>query len=177
MKKHHHFIIISVLILAFLSFLVDDALLPFFEKIHNPLLDVLFSILTNFAFILTLFLIIPGFYFLSKRKFRKTLFLVFTFVTSLTFSIALKYGIGRPRPLSPEMSELVRYSFPSTHSLVVFALLPFLQKEFPNQKYVLMGLAGLMVFTRLYFSFHYVSDVIFGMLIGYGIGWYLSRKV
>ena len=56
------------------------------------------------------------------------------------------------------------------HALAAFAALPILDKEFPKLRVFWILFAFFVAVSRLYFSFHYFSDVVAGALIGYGIG-------
>ena len=68
-------------------------------------------------------------------------------------------------------------SFPSWHTGAVFSLLPF--AFYINKKlgyfWILIGI--LEGVTRVYTGYHYLSDVLFGGLIGYLVGWLFFRKI
>ena len=63
------------------------------------------------------------------------------------------------------------FSFPSFQTMLVFAALPLLNKEFKRFRYVWIVFACLVGFSRAYFGVHYLSDVFGGAIIGYLIGY------
>ena len=60
--------------------------------------------------------------------------------------------------------------------MLVFCAVPLLSKEFPKFRYVWIFLACLVGFSRIYFGFHFLSDVIAGAVIGYLLGAFVIRK-
>ena len=77
----------------------------------------------------------------------------------------------RPRPI--EISQILNglnYSFPSLHAAVSFAALPILNNEFPKLRLFWLLFAFLVAFSRIYFEYHFLSDVVFGAFLGYFIG-------
>lgn len=86
-----------------------------------------------------------------------------------------KFAVGRSRPedgmgamhFSP-LSKGANSSFPSIHMGAAYALVtPFAQRYDAPWLY---GLAGITAFGRVQERKHFVSDVVAGALIGYGIG-------
>jgi len=58
-----------------------------------------------------------------------------------------------------------------------FAILPLLFKETKTAKWYWLGYAVLVALSRVVLQQHYLSDVVGGALLGYGIGvLYLTRK-
>ncbi|AFA49630.1 phosphatase PAP2 family protein [Acetobacterium woodii] len=136
-------------------------------------LNDFFVLITNLwgngllAVLLTLILII-------KKETRLTGLII---AASLLFdllivNVMLKPLIARPRPytfyqiamLLPEQKD---FSFPSGHSSSVFA---FVWAYFSTRKdllrWLLLGFALLVSFSRLYLFVHYPSDVLAGIIIG-----------
>ena len=97
----------------------------------------------------------------------------------------LKFVIGRARPFELlDIRGLVSHigsSFPSAHAAAVFSSLAVLDKEFRKFKWIWLGIAFLVAFSRIYLGVHYLSDVAFGALVGLGSGlfavWFWEKKI
>ena len=84
----------------------------------------------------------------------------------------LKLLVQRPRPfeelvgLQLLIPEPIGFSFPSGHTTSSFAAA--ISIFFFNRKWggVALGMAGLVGFSRMYFTVHYLTDVLFGMALG-----------
>jgi membrane-associated phospholipid phosphatase len=66
-------------------------------------------------------------------------------------------------------------SFPSGHSIAAFSVATVIARQYKNHKwvpYVAYGLAGVIGFSRLTLSAHFLSDVFMGAALGYTIGRY-----
>jgi undecaprenyl-diphosphatase len=87
----------------------------------------------------------------------------------------------RPRPFGLikiyPIINIMNYSFPSTHTMIIFSVLPILDKEFPKLKYIWLILAIIIGFSRIYLGQHYLSDVIFGGVLGYLVGLFIVNRV
>jgi len=174
----------SIIILAFLllliSFYIDDRILLLFGNVGNPFLDVIMNLVTNFGSLFLVLFFLPSLFSLREKKFNYFIYLWFSFISSIFVSFLIKYIVARPRPLElNNLLGLLNYSFPSMHALIAFAAIPILDKEFPKLRVFWISFAFLVVVSRLYFNFHYLSDVVAGALIGYGIGLlfvYLEQK-
>jgi membrane-associated phospholipid phosphatase len=63
-------------------------------------------------------------------------------------------------------------SFPSGHAIAAFSVATVMARQYKNHKwvpYVAYGLAGLVGFSRLTLSAHFLSDVFMGSALGYTI--------
>ena len=171
-KRNLLYILALAALLLYVSYVIDESVRSAFENVKFPLLDFFFGIITNFGVMLAVFLGIP--LVILYRKGRKaSYFLILAFISSFLFSFALKLIALRQRPVETlyyPLTSIINYSFPSMHSMVVFALLPFLMHFMPRQRHFWAIFAFLIAFTRIYFGFHYLSDVVFGIIVGYFIG-------
>ena len=103
---------------------------------------------------------------------------------------ALKYGFSFPRPhelLSTEHFTLIGAapsspSFPSGHTLTIFLIMSVISHWYARARLtlVLFGLAAIISFARIAVGVHFLSDVLFGALLGWFIGWlamYIQAKL
>ena len=171
-KKDGILFLIFGMVLFYISTFFDKSVGLTSQNIKIPFLDFVLSIITNYGIVLVVVLLIPSliFYNRDKKLFR---LLILTFAISFIFSFILKLIVLRQRPneiLYYPLTNIIDYSFPSMHSMIVFSLLPLLLNYLPKQKSFWITFAFLVAFSRIYFNFHYLSDVVFGAVIGYFIG-------
>ncbi|MBS3114022.1 phosphatase PAP2 family protein [Candidatus Woesearchaeota archaeon] len=175
MKKVNRIVIFVVSILMYiLSYNFDRQISSFFQESQFAFFDFIFSIITNFGFVLVVMLFIPSI--ILYRKNKDSIYLLWlAFIVSFILNFIVKLVVHRIRPVDTftyPFLNIINYSFPSTHSIVVFSLLPILIKKLPKYRYYSISFAFLVAFTRVYLGFHFLSDVIFGALAGYFIGDY-----
>lgn len=121
--------------------------------------------------------------FLAVKRYRKTgMGLVCGLAGSgLICNLILKNIVARERPFTVNetvsllISAPLDYSFPSGHTTSSFAAAAVIMhndKKLGTAAYIL---ASLIAFSRLYLYVHFLSDVIFGALLGTVIGVVCSR--
>lgn len=168
-------ILIIGIVLFFIAYNFDQQVNLFFKDVKFTLLDTILSIITNFWIVVMVVLIIPSIILYKKNK--KVVYLLWlAFFASFILAFAAKLIFLRQRPIEAftyPFINIINYSFPSMHAMVIFALLPILIKYLSKQKHFWVGFVFLVVFSRIYFGFHFLSDVVFGALFGYFIGSYL----
>ena len=154
------------------SFLLDEKISNLFKNAKVPLLDFVFGIITNFGIALIIMLVMP---LLMLKDNKKIYTLLLAFFSAVFISLVIKWMFLRQRPtdFAYPFIEILSYSFPSMHAVVAFSLLPMLIYFLPKQKNLWIPFAFLVIFTRVYFGFHYLSDVVFGSLLGYSLGYLL----
>lgn len=174
-------IIFSTIIVGIISFFFDSEIAIAVSHIRNVILDEFFLGITTLSSAIVIFFFLTSLFLWQEHK-RKWIFpLWITLGFSAIVSFILKISIKRARPFQlgiisilPVVEESLHaawnYSFPSFQSMLVFCSVPILSKEFPKFKYVWIVFAGLVAFSRLYFGVHFLSDIVFGGLIGYLIG-------
>ena len=173
MKAKNHIIAYLALIAALVfSFLLDEKITSLFKNARIPSLDFVFGIITNFGIVLVIMLVIPM---LMLKDNRKIYTLLLAFVSSVFISLIVKWMFLRQRPtgFAYPFVKILSYSFPSMHAVVAFSLLPMLAYFLPKQKNFWIPFAFLVIFTRIYFGLHYLSDVVFGAMLGYSMGYLL----
>ncbi|MBI2655040.1 phosphatase PAP2 family protein [Candidatus Woesearchaeota archaeon] len=160
---------LAIIAVFILSFLLDEKISSMFENTRIPMLDFIFGTITNFGIVLAIMLIIP---LLMLKDNRKIYVLLLAFFSSVFISVILKWMFLRQRPtdFAYPFIKILSYSFPSLHAVVVFSLLPLLIYFLPRQKNFWVAFAFLVAFTRIYFGLHYLSDVVFGAILGYSLG-------
>lgn len=174
-------IIASIIILFVLSVYFDSYIIDGVSYIKNGFLDEIFLGLTFTSSNLIIFFLLTSLFLWNENKRRWILPLWFTLFLSTLASFILKVAIQRPRPFQQGLMEISSFlvknsyavwdfSFPSNHTLLAFCAVPLLSKEFPRLRYAWIILACLVGFSRLYFGFHFLSDIIAGAAIGYLIG-------
>jgi membrane-associated phospholipid phosphatase len=93
----------------------------------------------------------------------------------------LKSSTQRPRPRAgKERGDFFDggLSFPSGHTIAAWSLATVIANEYKDRPYVrfgVYGLAALMSASRFTGRNHFLSDVLVGSAIGYGIGRYVYR--
>ncbi len=165
-------------LLMVLSFFMDKGFSSLVFSLRNSVLDLIFKYF--YLLLKDYVLLIVNVILLCFRDKRKIINAVIGFLSTGVIITILKYFIGRMRPfevIENAKIEMFDYnfasfnsSFPSWHTGAVFSLLPF--AFYINRKFgyfwILIGvLEGV---TRVYTGYHYLSDVLFGGLIGYLIG-------
>lgn len=160
---------VAVIFTLIFSFLIDEKISHIFQNARIPVLDFVFSIVTNFGIVLAIMLLIPMLVIKDKRKIY---ILLLAFLSAVVVSLLVKLMFLRQRPtdLIYPLFKILTYSFPSMHAVVAFSLLPMLLHFLPKQRNFWIAFAIFAAFTRIYFGFHYLSDVVFGALLGYSLG-------
>jgi len=96
--------------------------------------------------------------------------LVLAEATALPVVVVLRYMTKRERPAISHnyffLAPWNRYSFPSHHALRAFIVLVVVGKAFPAFLPILIVMALIVGFSRLYLAKHYLSDVLVGALLG-----------
>lgn len=168
-------------------FLIGLVLFPFYEKgaielkinqLHHPIWDVFFANITHLGD--GLVLVIP----LLLLIFHKYCYLILFALSSLIHLILVHIGKkwvfdGMPRPA--EFLKNVSFyevpgielhhwgSFPSGHTTTVFMLASFFYLVLPKKMKIhslLMGIAVLVGFSRVYLMQHFLMDIWAGALLG-----------
>lgn len=176
MKYSNRILILVVgILLAFLSYRLDSSINLIFQNADIPIFGVILSVITNFGVVILLMVIVPTvLIYARKRKIAYVLWSNLFISMALTF--AFKLIIARQRPIESftyPFTNMISYSFPSMHAVVAFSLMAIANKLLPKQRVFWTSFAFLVAFSRIYFGVHYLSDVVFGALIGYFIGSFL----
>ena len=153
---------------------VDIKILLFLiEHVHNPIIDHILYFFTTIGNKGLVWIIISVIMFI-KRSTRKTgIIMLFALLLGLILGeIILKPTVGRLRPFlkyegfESVISNLSPNSFPSGHTTSSFAAstVIFIKKIKFRMFYII--LAFLIAFSRIYFTVHYPSDIVGGIILG-----------
>ena len=122
---------------------------------------------------------------LISKDYKKIIPLALSFVLYFVIVNALKITFARPRPYVDLKNDLVNVtnpyrSFPSGHSTSVSLLIPFLSSK--KSVIIWWVIVIIVSLSRVYLGVHYLSDAIFGVLLGYLIGefvlyWTNKKKI
>jgi membrane-associated phospholipid phosphatase len=158
-------------------FALDTWATPFLHGIASPGMDTLMNLLTDLGSILVLpvvFVLVEA-WLLWRKRFRAGVLLAVACIGSLVLQGTMKLFFARPRPQLSYANVLPDYSFPSGHTMnaVIFygAVALILWSIFGRR----VGLAAIAVATvialgvgisRIYLGYHYLTDVVGGILAG-----------
>ncbi len=157
-----------------LSFFLDWRVLGFFDQLDWHSLDSLMVFLTDFG----LLFVVAGFLMLlfEEGKWNYLVLLAVALFVTVEGVFLLKVMFQVPRPFEffvdlKKLAPAVGYSFPSLHTAVVFAMLPFFRlgrlKYLRGWWVLFCVLIGL---SRLYVGVHHLSDAVWGGFAGYLVG-------
>ena len=163
---------IILLVLSSVSFLVDKQLSIFIPNNRPLILNKFFEFIINYL-PAALFLAAIFAYMLFKKR-KLIIPYSISLLASAAITVSLKYLIGRPRPfvlLALEKMHGISYffdlwnsSFPSWHTVSLFLIIPFIGMKY---KPYWLAVAVIIALSRIYSGVHYLSDVLFGALLGY----------
>ena len=178
-KRRFIFWVLFFMFITAIAFYFDSRVAISMQYVRNSFLTSFFLNFGSSSTVAVLVILLTALFFQQKKR-DKILPLWFAAALSVVVSFILKIVVQRPRPFqiglipilgTPDPSYSIwDFSFPSFHTVAVFAMLPFLDKEFPKFRYVWIALAVIIGFSRMYLGVHFLSDVLAGGVIGYIIG-------
>ncbi|MDG5813893.1 phosphatase PAP2 family protein [Chitinispirillales bacterium ANBcel5] len=112
---------------------------------------------------------------LRNRYFHDTVLLSFqSLLVTQAVTELLKSSVNRVRPRSspdnPFLLEKGNQSFVSGHASGVWSVMTVIAERYPRLKVGAYSLATAVALARVYEDAHWMSDVILGSALGYGIG-------
>lgn len=158
-------------------FALDVWATPFLHGIASPGLDALMNALTTLG---TSAVIVPALAVVAallvwRHRPGAAVFLVVVCLGALVLNATMKVFFQRPRPALPWANVLPDYSFPSGHTMnaVVFYLaLALILWSIRGRRAGLAAMAVAIVIavgvgtSRIYLGYHYLTDVVGGLLAG-----------
>lgn len=169
---------------------LDNELFIWFNSSHSPFRDVMMMFFTRVEFWIPFYILVAYQIFKSKSKeawwwlIGLSLMILFG---NLISTYLFKDILQRLRPShEPALNGIVnlvkgyagdKFGFVSSHATAVFAFAIYTSKLFKNHIYTLFITfwSFLIVYTRLYLGLHYPGDILGGMLLGLGVGFFFFR--
>lgn len=183
MKKNFKILLISVLIIIFISLTIvvktnnvlgiDHYIYNYLIDFKSPLLTKIVTGITNFGgtFVIIILIILSIIFF---RKIIYSILITANIINVVLITQVLKMLIQRPRPSFPHLVIESGFSFPSGHamaSLGFYGFLIYLIWQTNINKKVKIGvtiilsiLILLIGLSRIYLGVHYFTDVVAGFI-------------
>jgi undecaprenyl-diphosphatase len=162
---------IAAVFFGLVSFFLDKSLLAAANSIQNSYITWVMSWLSNLLTVFVVLIVMSSLFMLEQKKARWLRAAWVAAVVSLLLAVALKEMFMRTRPLESAIGTgILLYAFPSAHAAVAFSLVPVLDREFKRLKLFWIIFAVLVCFSRIYLGAHYLSDVVWGGILGFAIG-------
>jgi undecaprenyl-diphosphatase len=181
MEKRGIIIYFLFIFLLILCFYLDNHVSLAIASLRTDFLNNFFVFITDITNEVLIIFLFSLFFIWKDEKRKWVLPLWVSFIIGVILSLIIKISIQRLRPFQqglistlPSLVEqshsIWNFSFPSSHTLLAFCLLPILIKAYPKLKEFFISLMFLIGFSRIYLGLHFLSDVFAGAIIGYGIG-------
>lgn len=158
-------------------FALDTWATPFLHGISSPGMDTLMNLLTDLGSIMVVpvvFVLVEA-WLLWRRRLRAGLFLLVAIIGSLVLQGTMKLFFARPRPQLPYAHVLPDFSFPSGHTMnavVFYGGVALLLWSIYGRRAGLVAIALATIIaigvgiSRIYLGYHYLTDVVGGVLAG-----------
>lgn len=170
------FLILIIFSFGLMMIFSKEELFLWINRHHNNFFDELFKLITFFGDGLTTVLIVLLLLFV---KYRYAVFAAIAYAYSSLIVQILKRIFHAPRPIKyfEEISPIRTIeaysihqwnSFPSGHTASVFTLAVVLTFIIKDKRYhgLILPLAALTAFSRVYLAQHFVEDIIAGAILG-----------
>lgn len=151
-------------------------IVKFFQSFSNSLLDRFFLIITEFGDEIVFIAIASILYWMVDKKFGYKLMMFF--LHGIALNSVFKFIINRPRPHTVAGVESIGdassgTSFPSGHAQNATMLGLLMKEGYGNKRNwvnpLIYSLVALVLLSRVYLGQHYLSDVIAGLLVSFGL--------
>ena len=158
-------------------FLLDTTATPFLHGIQSPFMDALMNTLTTIgsSFVIVPLFVVGVILLARKRRFGAATFLGVATAGGVIIEYSMKLVFARPRPQLAWATVQPDYSFPSGHTLnsaVFYVALALIIWSIFGHRVGVVAMTLAVVLTigvgisRIYLGYHYLTDVVGGILAG-----------
>jgi membrane-associated phospholipid phosphatase len=160
-----------IVLLGFMSFLADRFVNSAAVSLQTQYLTGVMAWFSNLLTVFVVLVVMSSLFMLQEKKTRWLRAAWLSAIVALLLAAVFKEVFMRLRPVESAIGAgLLFYAFPSAHAAVAFSLVPILGREFKYLKLFWITFAILICISRIYLGAHYLSDVIWGGILGYAIG-------
>ena len=160
----------------------DKKIFTFFNSsIANSVFDIFFPIITNqdiWIIPILLGIIILSIKGGAKGRIASIVLIIGVILADYSSAQIIKPYFQRLRPSHDILDQIRllvpkggRYGFVSSHAANMYVSATILGYFYSKQKRLFFTIASLVAFSRVYVGVHYPADIVFGGLLGYGLGW------
>ncbi len=174
--KYRTISILFLIALLLISFIIDETFLKLIISLRLDILNPIFVWFTNFGLIVATILLAS--FLLVDNDGKDVSLIAISLALALELSFLLKRLFNFPRPYEilniPNLIFEAEASFPSGHATIAFAIIPLLKGKLEKYRLPWTIFAVIMAFSRMYVGVHFLSDVVGGIILGLGIGWFIE---
>ena len=169
---------------------LDKELLIWFNASHSPFWDAIMIFFTRIEFWIPFYILVA--FQIFKYKAKEAWWWLIGLALMILFgdlisTYLFKNILQRFRPShEPDLIGTVnlvkayagdKFGFVSSHATAVFAFAIYTSRLFKNNVYAIFITIWslLIVYTRLYLGLHYPGDILGGMALGLGVGYFFYR--
>ncbi|MBU2522829.1 MAG: phosphatase PAP2 family protein [Nanoarchaeota archaeon] len=175
----------AYILLGVILFLIilkyDLAISLIINSWRSPGLDIFMLLIEKMS--IGIIIVVPLALLLFNKEFRNIKNWTVSFLGAYALTLLVKVLIARERPFNFGLNvptDLIdpKYStwdssFPSNHASTALASFFFIPSGILRLSWI--GICALIMFSRVYFGLHYLSDVIAGAAIGLGVSYLISK--